>query len=444
MTKRNKIVLFTTFLVGIMLLPGAAFAETSEAEQIEALTLQIAELLKTVETLQAQVLSPATAVIETPASAVFARNLTIGSRGEDVRELQKLLNNDPRTRIAEDGPGSLGQETTYFGPLTADAVTRFQELYAGDILSPVGLSEGTGYVGPSTLKKVGELLAVESDTTTTLDSVDTGTIADSALDVLENTTPSETTTTNSAADDVEIVTTISSSFLDDTLVEINGGREIIDDLFPGRIPGTGTTRSSSFFISRITDELVQPGDIVHIIGTGFSETGNSIRLGNVVLTHPELVEEGVLSFVVPDIAPGVYQMIVSNGTYDSHLINLVITVENPPGITIDNVTPGVISYLSRVTIFADNLTPTGNLAVVDGVEFRNLASPDGKSISLTFVRPRFDRDNFSQEILDILGPTTINQLESIDPNLSQNINRPTFLYVMNANGRSTVYATTFK
>ena len=84
------------------------------------------------------------------AEGAILRTLKIGDRGADVRELQTILNRDIETRIAAIGPGSPGNETEYFGPLTRDAVVRFQRKYALDILAPVSLDAPTGIVGSQT------------------------------------------------------------------------------------------------------------------------------------------------------------------------------------------------------------------------------------------------------------------------------------------------------
>ena len=72
---------------------------------------------------------------------VPSRNLTVGSVGEDVRNLQKLLNHHGYT-VAVSGPGSPGNETARFGALTRAAVIKFQK---AKNITPL-----IGYFGPKT------------------------------------------------------------------------------------------------------------------------------------------------------------------------------------------------------------------------------------------------------------------------------------------------------
>ncbi|HYC34525.1 MAG TPA: peptidoglycan-binding domain-containing protein, partial [Candidatus Paceibacterota bacterium] len=81
-------------------------------------------------------------------------DLQVGSVGEDVLALQQILNSDPQTALSGSGVGSSGQESTYFGELTRDAVVRYQEKYRDEILTPLGLSAGTGIVGARTREKL--------------------------------------------------------------------------------------------------------------------------------------------------------------------------------------------------------------------------------------------------------------------------------------------------
>ncbi len=98
-----------------------------------------------------------TCLIPIAAGATISRNLRLGDRGTDVRELQVAMNRDPSTRVAETGPGSPGGETEYFGPLTDNAVRRFQQKYASEILTPIGLTAPTGFVGAKTRLYVSKL-----------------------------------------------------------------------------------------------------------------------------------------------------------------------------------------------------------------------------------------------------------------------------------------------
>ncbi len=59
--------------------------------------------------------------------------------------------------VAPVGTGSRGKETTYYGPATAAAVSRFQERYKAEILTPQKLTKGNGVFDTLTKTKANAL-----------------------------------------------------------------------------------------------------------------------------------------------------------------------------------------------------------------------------------------------------------------------------------------------
>ncbi|MEK7086840.1 MAG: peptidoglycan-binding domain-containing protein, partial [Patescibacteria group bacterium] len=108
----------------------------AQAVTNEELQAQIATLLAQIAALQAQ-LNQGT----TPSSYDFTRDLTVGSKGDDVKALQQWLNANGY-QVAASGAGSPGNESTYFGNLTKAAVAKFQ---AAKSITPA-----VGYFGPKT------------------------------------------------------------------------------------------------------------------------------------------------------------------------------------------------------------------------------------------------------------------------------------------------------
>lgn len=70
------------------------------------------------------------------ACITLSRNLSVGSEGSDVRDLQEMLSEDPES-------GFTASSTGYFGPMTARALARFQEANG---IAP----SATGFAGPLT------------------------------------------------------------------------------------------------------------------------------------------------------------------------------------------------------------------------------------------------------------------------------------------------------
>jgi ABC-type transport system substrate-binding protein len=80
----------------------------------------------------------------------FKSNLSLGSKGKEVEELQKCLAKDKEIYPE-------GLVSGYFGESTQEAVRKFQEKYKEDILEPAGLEKGNGKVREKTREKLNEI-----------------------------------------------------------------------------------------------------------------------------------------------------------------------------------------------------------------------------------------------------------------------------------------------
>jgi Putative peptidoglycan binding domain len=197
-------------VVGLAMVAGLAFAFTATRAHAVSLS-ELVELFIALEVISPDKADEARAVLEgqdeeettTPAVSMtcnFTRNLKTGDTGADVKDLQKLLNAKGYT-VAATGAGSAGMETEYFGPATAAAVAKMQEAYAADILTPLGLTTGTGFFGASTRAKANTLCSATPEVPTTPDDEDEDEDEDKDSGELSGEASLKTTELDSADDD---------------------------------------------------------------------------------------------------------------------------------------------------------------------------------------------------------------------------------------------------
>ncbi len=155
---------FVGIATALFMLGGVAVIPAS-AQTVADLQAQVNALMATITALNVQISAMGGGTTGT--GYTFTQNLKVGSTGEEVRQLQKFLNLDPATRIASGvDAGAPGYETSYFGVRTKAAVIKFQDKYTADILTPVGLTSGSGYWGPSSRAKANMLGGIAGPTPT--------------------------------------------------------------------------------------------------------------------------------------------------------------------------------------------------------------------------------------------------------------------------------------
>jgi len=115
-----------------------------------AMAVTIEELLAQIAALQAQLIALQGGSGSGSSVGMLTKALKQGMSDAEVTILQKGLALDTVVYPS-------GKVTGYFGPLTFAAVVKFQEKYTSEILTPNGLTKGTGFVGPSTRAKFNAL-----------------------------------------------------------------------------------------------------------------------------------------------------------------------------------------------------------------------------------------------------------------------------------------------
>lgn len=177
---------------GASLLSPAPARAATEAE----LQAQIAALLAQIAALSG---SPSSSCF------TFTTDLTLGSNSEAVRALQVYLNNKGYV-VATAGPGSKGNETTYFGGLTRAALAKFQ--------LAMGISPAAGYFGPITRARVnadcttggGSTNPGTGTSTSTTSTSNNGALKGGEADLSNFDLRQEESSGNEGEDEVEVLT----------------------------------------------------------------------------------------------------------------------------------------------------------------------------------------------------------------------------------------------
>ncbi|MGM0482661.1 MAG: IPT/TIG domain-containing protein [Patescibacteria group bacterium] len=292
------------------------------------------------------------------ADPAFERDLKIGDRGDDVKELQVLLNRDPDTRLANSGAGSPGQETEYFGPITKNAVIRFQEKYSSEILSPLGLQRGTGYFGSSTKAKIDDLLSEKRE----FHKKD------------EDEEQPEEPTLEEGDEDKE-------QLEEPTLEEGAGAQEELNWMHTEELMLTQPSHYSG-----------ERGEELEIYGFGFTSK-NTVYFGDdIKIENVEAQSSDTIVINVPEEAESGYHNIqVKNekGKTDNESVFFAVVDEGVTPPTVDSVSPSEIETGTEVTVHGEGFDKDWNMVRTSVNTVEGVPSPDGKSLSFK-VETSFD------------------------------------------------------
>jgi len=138
---------FVGLASGFVMLGMVAVATPAQAQTVEELTAQIQSLLATITALQSQLLAMQGGT--TSAKCTFTKDLTLGSRGDDVTCLQGYLKAGGHLAVSPTG---------YFGSLTKAAVVAWQKAN--------GVTPAAGYFGSISKAKYASVAGTTTGGTT--------------------------------------------------------------------------------------------------------------------------------------------------------------------------------------------------------------------------------------------------------------------------------------
>ncbi len=303
---------------------------------------------------------------------VFTANLSLGSRGTQVLTLQKLLNQDMDTSIASSGPGSPGNETSYFGQLTKSAVIKFQEKYTSEILAPAGLTRGNGRVWLYTRAKLNAIRLQE--------------ISQTPAPAPAPAPETVTTVTDYAVKDSEKI----DIYTGDKMIE-NVQNRILSAINASIVAQSTATATMpvitasdvpNVVIKELSPRSGMQGARISITGTEIS-SNSAIYFGNSYVVRTISQDAlGNFSFVVPSIPPARYDVAVKTYGDISNTATFVITDPKNPSVHIQSVYPSTIKYGGTLTITGSGFTPQNNTVVTTYQKFANIPSADGKTLTV--------------------------------------------------------------
>jgi hypothetical protein len=389
-----------------------AFAAPAKADTLTDLQAQVQALLAQIATLQGGSSSSSSGSMMTGSGChTFTQNLKVGATGGEVMWVQQFLNGHG-FQVAASGAGSPGNETSHFGPATKAAVIKFQNANASTILTPVGLTAGTGNWLAATRAAANAMCAGGSTTGGTTTG---GTTAGGSLMISAGTQPANSlapagasrvpfttfmlTNTSNAAVTVSGVTVQRTGLANDNVFS---GVVLVDS--NGLQVGVSHTFDSNHMTTVGDTMTINPGQSVTL-----TVAGNMVAQGSAIanasggqVASIAVTGVNVSSGTVGGALPITGAMQTFNSTLTTGAVTVSSSSFDPNGSTIKHIGDTGIKFsgvrftagsAEDVKFYSIRWRTNGNnspgdlanvMTVVNGTSYPSIVSADGRYYTSTF------------------------------------------------------------
>lgn len=332
----------------------------------------------------------------------LGRTLKQGMTGDDIQLLQKFLNSDKRTLVANTGLGSRGQESRVFGKATLAAVKKFQALNIQTVLVPASLTAPSGIIGALSRAEIARQSCVKelSASTGTQNTARLGVETSSPILSREEQSTEYLVAIKKRLEEAALraritinTTPVSTSTIPQAVVPVAAPSQYPNLSSDTRLIEAATkysgndkdTTGSSPVIGGIAPTQPMPGLIFQLVGSGFTKN-DMVKIDELILTPLQVNPLGTLATVLLPInsASGEHKIEILNAYGRSEKYLLTIKARNTigPAPIIDSISPSSGNIGANITLTGRNLSVANDILTTTKI-IKGIPSKDGQTLSFT-------------------------------------------------------------
>jgi peptidoglycan hydrolase-like protein with peptidoglycan-binding domain len=303
----------------------------------------------------------------------LTETLQTGTKSEEVRMLQQFLNTRASTTVAYIGSGSVGNETTYFGPATMRAVKKFQTIFAKEVLAPAGLTEATGIVGKFSREEINKQLCAQTGVATPVAAALTQKVAQ------ENFAKEVALRSEALMEKINALrTTVAVNIAKTENATIGTTAATQPTTMP--VASGSSSKDLPLQIFTLDPFLAKTGDKITVKGTGIT-TGTVVRIGGTVYPLTIVSDGDAATFDIGSNFPlGKYYATLENGSKKSNDRILIVVADTTKIPVIETISPDTGNIGTMISLTGQNFAPKNDIFTSIGTIY-NVQSSDGKTLS---------------------------------------------------------------